>query len=312
MKRKLIIGTRSSKLAIWQSMRVKSMIEALFDDVEIEIKHIKTKGDKIIDSPLSKIGGKGLFTKEIENKLIDGAADLAVHSLKDLPVDLPVGLRLCAITNRIDPSDAIVSKYKINSLKDLRRRAKVATGSMRRRAQIKIARPDVEIVDVRGNVDTRLKKYLSSDWDAIILAKSGLERLGLGMFATLALSSAEMLPAVGQGALAVETAAANELAGEVCAALNDEKAQLETTAERAFLKGLGGGCQNPIAGLAVIEDDELTLEGLVATIDGKTYFRDKISGAKENAAELGEKLAQMLLNRGAGEIVEPEPIDSDE
>jgi len=306
MSRPLVIGSRGSKLALWQAEQAKARLLALNPEIDIRVEIIKTTGDVKTD-PLSVIGGKGVFTKELEDALLDGRIDLAVHSLKDLPTVLPDGLTISAICKRDDPRDALVVrddlKARGGSILNLPDNAVVGTSSQRRVAQLKSLRGDVVVKDVRGNVDTRLRKLDEGQYDALILASAGLRRLELEHRIDAAISSEEMVPAVGQGAIAIETRADDAVVIEITGALDHEETRLCCLAERAFLRSLGGGCQFPIAGHAIIEDGELKLDGLVATPDGSKILRDQLSGSVENTDEIGSALAALLIERGANSIL---------
>ncbi len=293
----LIIGSRGSKLALWQAGWVHRQLEKLGEPSRIEI--IKTTGDKITDVPLAQVGTKGLFTKEIEEALLDGSIDLAVHSLKDLPTDLPAGLALAAIPAREDPRDALVG-YR---LAEIPQDAKVGTSSLRRVAQLRALRPDLVVEPVRGNLDTRLRKLDEGRYDALVLAAAGLTRLGWQERITEHLSPEVMCPAVGQGALAIETRD-NGTARDICARLNDEATRAAVDAERAVLKKLGGGCLVPIGAHAWIEGDLLRITALVAEPDGSKIIRRDSSGRPDRALQIGAELGSELLAAGAGEILE--------
>ncbi|MBW1800610.1 MAG: hydroxymethylbilane synthase [Deltaproteobacteria bacterium] len=296
------IGTRGSKLALAQSQWVKHRIEARHPDVEVTLIKIKTRGDKILDSPLSRIGGKGLFVKEIEDGLLRKDVDVAVHSMKDVPAELPQGLHLSVFPKREDPRDAFVSIHyrKIDHLPE---GASVGTGSLRRSAQLLSKRPDLRVVPLRGNVDTRLKKLESEELQAIILAAAGLNRLGLSHKISRILSPDDMLPAIGQGALGLETRIDDPLLLERLRFLNHPQTELTVRAERAFLKELEGGCQVPIAGYARNHGADLTLRGLIAELDGSRVIFDEIQGSSDHPEEMGTALAKRLLSSGADEIL---------
>jgi hydroxymethylbilane synthase len=302
MSRSLVIGSRGSKLALWQAEQAKARLLALNPEIDIRVEIIKTTGDVKTD-PLSVIGGKGVFTKELEDALLDGRIDLAVHSLKDLPTVLPDGLTISAICKRDDPRDALVVrddlKARGGSILNLPENAVVGTSSQRRVAQLKSLRGDVVVKDVRGNVDTRLRKLDEGQYDALILASAGLRRLELDHRIDAAISTEEMVPAVGQGAIAIETRADDEFTIETTGALDHHETRLCCLAERAFLRSLGGGCQFPIAGHAIIENEQLRLDGLVSTPDGAKILRDQLSGALKNTDEIGSALAARLIERGA-------------
>ena len=303
----LVIGSRGSKLALVQAEWARNQLALLNPGSDIRIEIISTSGDVKTD-PLSVIGGKGVFTKELEDALLDGRIDLAVHSLKDLPTIIPDGLALAAIAEREDPRDALVlppaSEVLCGSLVDLLPRSVVGTSSPRRLAQLKHLRPDIEIRDLRGNVDTRLRKLDEGQYDAIILACAGLGRLHLHDRISAALSTEQMLPAVGQGALGIETRAGDAAAIEAARALNHEATHTACITERAFLRALGGGCQLPIAGHAVAYGGLLQLDGLVASLDGKQIVRDHLSGPSEQAEDLGLRVADRLLEGGARELLD--------
>ena len=307
MKQSLVIGSRGSKLALWQSEWVRARLRELRPQAEVRIEIIKTSGDVMRDVPLAVIGGKGVFTKELEEALLDGRIDLAVHSLKDLPTVLPEGLGIAAVTAREDPRDALVmragARERPAALRDLPRGATVGTSSMRRIAQLKHLRPDVKIRDLRGNVDTRLRKLDAGEYDAVILASAGLRRLGFAERISAAVSTGEMLPAVGQGALGVETRADDAGTNELVALLEDAPTRAACTAERALLRALGGGCQVPIAAHAAAEGERLRLEALVAAVDGEHVLRDTLEGEASEAERVGGKLAALLLERGAAALL---------
>lgn len=300
--RKLRLGTRGSKLALWQAQFIAHLIRLYDPSVEVEIKVIKTKGDKILDSPLSKIGDKGLFTKEIEQALLSGEIDLAVHSLKDLPTELPEGLAIAAYSMRDYPFDVLVSRSG-KKLKELPKGAIVGTSSLRRKVQIKRFRPDLEIKDIRGNVDTRLRKLDEGLYDAIVLAQSSLERLNLENRITEVLDY--FIPAVGQGIIAVETRAKDkELIEFLKESVNDRSSEAEAVAEREFLKTLEGGCQIPAGALAVVSPDgTLKIRGFIADPQGNKFFEAILEGHAEYAQRVGYELAKKLLDRGGKQII---------
>lgn len=304
MSRKIIIGTRGSELALWQTNFVKDLLLKKFPSLEIELKIIKTKGDKILDVPLAKIGDKGLFTKELEIKLLEGEIDLAVHSLKDLETEIDERLTIGAITKRHKVNDVLIARKKGITLKKLPSSAKIGTGSLRRKAQLLHINPNFQIFDLRGNVPTRIQKFLDSDWDAIILARAGVERLGLTKFISSIIPTSLILPAVGQGALGIECRKDDKELLQILSKINHQKTEIETKAERAFLRSLEGGCQVPIACLAKVENDKLTIEGKILSLDGSLCFHQKISGSVKFPEKLGEKLAQNLLKAGAKEIID--------
>jgi hydroxymethylbilane synthase len=299
----LKIGTRGSKLALAQSTWVKEEVESRYSHVQVELVRIRTKGDKIIDSPLSKLGGKGLFVKEIEDALLRREVHVAVHSMKDVPSELPGELMLSVFPWREDPSDALISEED-RTLEELPRGARVGTSSLRRAAQLLHIRPDLEVAALRGNVDTRLKKLDSGGLHAIILATAGLKRLGFAHRISQILPIESILPAIGQGALGLEVMRDNEETLGLLEFLNHEPTQITVTCERAFLKKLEGGCQVPIAGFAHIDGKSLHLRGIVAELDGSTLIRDEITGEKERAEEIGIALAERLLESGAAKILE--------
>lgn len=293
----LVIASRGSQLALWQARWVQQKLAERGHETRIEI--IKTTGDKITDVPLAKVGTKGLFTKEIEEALLDGRADLAVHSLKDLPTELPAGLVLAAIPVREDPRDAIVGKR----LDDLPRGAKVGTSSLRRAAQLRQFRPDLEVESIRGNLDTRVRKLDEGLYDAVVLAAAGLKRLGWSERIAELLPAEIMCSAVGQGALAIETRA--EGAGyQACIALDDPQTRAAVTAERAVLAALGGGCQVPIGAYATIKNAKLHMVAVVASPDGSDLVRGETNGPIADAARLGSALGADLLDRGARKILD--------
>ena len=308
MSRSLVIGSRGSKLALWQAEQAKSRLLALNPEIEVRIEIIKTTGDVKTD-PLSVIGGKGVFTKELEDALLAGRIDLAVHSLKDLPTVLPDGLTISAICERDDPRDALVVredlKARSGSILNLPEKAVIGTSSQRRVAQLRALRGDVVVKDVRGNVDTRLKKLDDGQYDALILAAAGLRRLDLHDRIDAVIAPEEMVPAVGQGAIAIETRADDAFTIETTGQLDHHETRLCCLAERAFLRGLGGGCQFPIAGHAIIEDEQLRLDGLVATPDGSKILRDQLSGPAKETEDLGSFLAAHLINLGADSLLNP-------
>lgn len=302
MKAELKIGTRQSLLALWQSNFIAGELRKEYPNCEVTLKKIVTKGDRILDVPLAQIGGKGLFTKEIEEELLDGTVDLAVHSLKDMPTVLPEGLCLTVITSRANVGDAFVSN-KYNSFAELPQGAVLGTSSLRRRAQLLAARPDLKIVDLRGNVDTRLRKLDEGNMDAIILAAAGLQRLGHGDRIKEIIPTSVCLPAVGQGALAIECRTDNTEVREMLAFLNDKATKQATDAERAFLGLVEGGCQVPIGVHAEVQDNEIKIEAIIASLDGSTVLRNTISGDAEKAVELGQKLGHKMLSEGGQDIL---------
>ena len=294
----LRIGSRGSQLALWQANHVADLLRAQGHTIEIEV--IKTTGDKITDVSLAKVGTKGMFTKEIEEALADKRVDLAVHSLKDVPTELPPQFELAAIMKREDPRDAFIS-VKYSSLDELPQRAKVGTSSLRRQCQLKALRPDLEIFPLRGNVDTRLRKLESGEYDAIILAAAGVHRLGLDKHVRSRISADVMCPAVGQGALAIETRRDDQQTRGLLSFLNHADTRHAIECERALLGSLGGGCQVPIGAYAEKQGEKLHLRAMVGHPDGGTILREQADGS--NAEELGRQVAQTLLKRGADEIL---------
>jgi hydroxymethylbilane synthase len=304
MKNLLVIGSRGSKLALWQAKWTQALISRLHPEVTAEIEIIKTTGD-VKTEALSIIGGKGVFTKELEDALLAGRIDLAVHSLKDLPTNLPDLLTIAAICEREDARDTLVLKEEqsLGSVNDLPPGAVVGTSSPRRLAQLKYLRPDIVSKDLRGNVDTRLRKLDEGQYDALILAAAGLRRLGLENRISAPIETDEMLPAVGQGALGVETRADDHSTIALVSSLNHAPTQIACESERAFLRALGGGCQLPIAGYAVVTDNELVLEGLIADPLGLEVVRGKLSAPTAQADELGSRLAHQLLQQGGNRLL---------
>ena len=302
MKAKLTIGTRQSLLALWQSNYIAALLRKQYPECEVVLKKIVTKGDRILDVPLAQIGGKGLFTKEIEEDLLDGTIDLAVHSLKDMPTVLPEGLCLTAITERANVGDAFVSN-KYGSFEELPLGSVVGTSSLRRKAQLLAKRPDLEIRDLRGNVDTRLRKLDEGLYDAIILAAAGLERLGHGDRISSLIPADVCLPAVGQGALAIEARTEDKEVRDMLSFLNDLNTKQATDAERAFLGLLEGGCQVPIGVHADVEGENIRIEAIIAALDGSNILRDTINGKADDAVSLGQQLGKKMLAAGGQEIL---------
>lgn len=298
----LKIATRQSPLALWQAEHIKSRLQALHPGLAVELVKFVTQGDKILDTPLAKIGGKGLFVKELENALLDGRADLAVHSMKDVPMDLPANLTLAVICERENPFDAFVSN-QYSSLDDLPQGARLGTSSLRRKSQIQAYRPDLNIIDLRGNVGTRLSKLDAGEYDAIILAAAGLKRLQLESRIQGILPPELSLPAVGQGALGLECRSNDQAVLTLIAPLSDPATSYCIKAERAFNRTLQGGCQVPIAGFAVLENNQLSMQGRVGSPDGQQLLKAEVCGAAEQAEQLGQQLAQRLLDQGAGELL---------
>ena len=305
----LRIATRKSPLALWQAHYVSNMLQHHHPELKIELVTMVTQGDKILDTPLAKVGGKGLFVKELEVGMLEGRADIAVHSMKDVPVEFPEGLHLAVICEREDPRDAFVSNnYK--SLEELPQGARLGTSSLRRQSQIAALRPDLKIIDLRGNVNTRLKKLDDGEYDAIILAAAGLKRLEFEDRITQFIGTDVCLPAIGQGAVGIECRSDDARVHNLIAPLNDNKTQIRVTAERAMNERLQGGCQVPIAGYAEIEKGLIMLRGLVGQVDGKKIIRGDIAGPIDSAAELGLVLAEDLLSRGADKILNELYADS--
>lgn len=299
--KKLRLGTRGSNLALWQANHVAKLINELAG-VEVEIVIIKTKGDKILDVALSKIGDKGLFTKEIENQLLEGEIDIAVHSMKDLPSEITPGLIIGAVLERENPQDILIAKKNL-TLEQLPPGAVVGTSSLRRIAQIKAFRPDIKTVDIRGNVETRIRKMQELNLDGIILAYAGVKRLELDNYITEVIDEEKIMPAVGQGAIAVEVRENDNKTMDIINRINHIPTALATTAERAFLRTLEGGCQVPIAAFAKVDNDQLYLQGLVASLDGNEVYKSSIKGEANNAPKLGITLAQELIDQGAFSIL---------
>ena len=298
----LKIATRQSPLALWQAEHIRARLEALHAGLTVELVTFVTQGDKILDTPLAKIGGKGLFVKELEAALLDGRADLAVHSMKDVPMALPEGLSLAVICEREDPLDAFVSN-SYASFDALPQGAKVGTSSLRRKCQILKQRPDLEIIDLRGNVGTRLSKLDAGQYDAIILASAGLKRLGLQARIRHTLVPEISLPAVGQGALGLECRTDDQQVLDLILPLMHAETDACVRAERAFNAYLEGGCQVPIAGYATLTETGLTMEGRVGSVDGQTLLKAVVKGPADDAEALGVVLAQELLTQGAGELL---------
>jgi hydroxymethylbilane synthase len=303
--KRLIIGTRGSELALWQSNFVKSELRKLFPALDVELQIIKTLGDKILDSPLSRIGDKGLFTKEIDHALLDRTIDIAVHSAKDVPTILPAGLTIGAVVEREDVRDAFIAHPAKNHRRfgDLPRHAKIATGSLRRRCQLLQIRPDLEVIDIRGNLNTRLKKLATSDWDGMVLARAGVKRLGWEERIAEVLPVETMLPAVGQGALAIVMREKDEGVRELVQKLHHESTAVAVNGERAFLRFLEGGCQVPIGTYGRLEDGKFRLDALIGSLDGRRVVRGSIGGSPAESEALGIQLAKQLLERGGREIL---------
>jgi len=300
---KITIGTRGSKLALWQANFIKDEIEKKHKNIKVELKIIKTQGDKILDVPLAMVGGKGLFVKEIEDELLKGNIDLAVHSMKDVPTFFPEGLYLAIITEREDYRDAFLSR-KNTPLKELPNNAIIGTSSLRRKAQLLNIKNNCQIKDLRGNVDTRIKKLENGDYDAIILATAGLKRMGFEDKITEYLDVDVMIPAVGQGALGIEIRENDNKIKEIISFLNHEPTYFAVKAERAFLRMLEGGCQVPIGCYGLLKENTLNLVGFVASVDGKKFIKDTISGNKSEYINLGKSLAEKILKQGGKEILD--------
>jgi hydroxymethylbilane synthase len=302
LAREIKIGTRGSALALTQSRWIQAQLLERHPDCRVELEIIKTSGDIIHDVPLAQVGGKGLFIKEIEEALLSGRVDLAVHSLKDMPAEIPAGLMLGAVPPREDHRDAFISSRSA-SLAEIPAGGRIGTGSLRRRVQLLHRRPDLEIVALRGNVDTRLKKLETLGLDALILAAAGLNRLGLSHVYRGLLSESEMLPAVAQGALGLEVRTADNRLRQLIAFLDHPPTRIAVTAERAFLARLEGGCVVPVAALGKVEGEVLTLEALISDLDGQRYLREHLSGPVDEAQSMGTALANRLLDRGGREIL---------
>jgi hydroxymethylbilane synthase len=296
------IATRKSPLAMWQAEHVSALLTQLHPGLEIQIVGMTTKGDKILDAPLAKVGGKGLFVKELEQGMLDGEADIAVHSMKDVPVDFPEGLHLAVIMDREDPRDAFVSN-RYADLASLPEGACVGTSSLRRQCQLADRRPDLRIEPLRGNVNTRLAKLDSGEYDAIILAAAGLMRLGFESRIRGRIAPEDSLPAIGQGAIGIECRSADPRTNDLIAPLHHRDTAERVLAERAMNARLHGGCQVPIAGHAVIEGDRLVLKGLVGTPDGTRILRAESEGPRDEPEAIGTRVADDLLAQGAGEIL---------
>ncbi len=303
-RNKIVIGSRGSKLALIQANWVKSQLEKANKEIEFTIEVIKTTGDKITDVPLSKIGNIGLFTKELENALIDKKVDLVVHSAKDMPTEIPDSLEIGAVTKREDPHDALISKNNV-SLKNLPQNAKLGTSSLRRKSQALACRPDLEIVDLRGNLDTRLKKLETGDLDAILVAMAGLTRLGYADKASEIIPYDIMLPAVGQGALCIEIRENDEQIKKIIKVVQHFDTRFEVMAERTLLQRLQGGCQIPVGAHAeIIFPVNLKIEAVVCSLDGTTIIRDSVEGKVDDFSTMGIELANKLLGRGGRKILE--------
>lgn len=302
-KETINIGTRSSKLALWQAHQVKDALMRCFPKMVVNIIPFKTKGDAVLEVALSKIGDKGLFTREIENALLNGEVDIAVHSLKDLPTDLPEGLRLGGVLPRGEVRDVLVSRDG-RSLKELTSNDRIGTSSLRRQAQILHKYPNLKVVDIRGNVETRLRKMEEGLCDALVMAGAGFIRLGLEEKITEFLEPEVILPAVSQGAVAMEIRSDDSLVSEVVKAVTDEMTFLTTNAERAFLKTIEGGCQVPVACYSQLVGDHMRLTGMIGAIDGRILLRETVECKQAEAQKCAVQLAQKLLNSGGRQILE--------
>jgi len=302
MNKTLRIATRKSPLALWQAEHVKARLEAHHPGLKVELVKMTTKGDQILNSPLSKIGGKGLFIKELEQGMLAGDADIAVHSMKDVPYEVPAGFELGAILKRENPFDAFVSN-KFDKISDLPQGAKVGTCSMRRIVQLKATRPDLEILDLRGNVNTRLQKLDDGEFDAIILACAGLIRLGFEDRIKQQIPAEQSLPAVGQGAVGIEIREGDQAILDLIAPLVDTETTYRINAERAMNAQLEGGCSVPIAGYSTIDGDQMTLTGLVGNVESGVILKERVSGHVNEAEQLGVALADQLISLGAKDIL---------
>ncbi len=297
------IATRQSKLALWQADHVAERLRAAHPGLEVVLVPMTTQGDRVLDRALAQVGGKGLFVKELEVALAENRADIAVHSMKDVPGELPDGMMLCAFLDRADPRDAFLSQ-RYPSFGALPKGARVGTSSPRRQCQLKALRPDIETLLLRGNVETRLRKLSEGEFDAIVLASAGLNRLGLASHITELLDTERSIPAVGQGIVGIECRTADARSRELTTALNDRTAELCITAERAFARRLEGSCQSPIAGFAELSGSLLTLRGMVGSMSGDPLFRGRVAGPADSAASLGLNLAERLLNDGADKLLD--------
>ena len=302
MSQTIRIATRKSPLALWQAEEVSRQLKLLYPDLKIELIKILSKGDKFLDAPLAKVGGKGLFVKELEQSMLDGESDIAVHSMKDVPMVFPEGLHLPVIMEREDPTDAFVSN-NYNSLEDLPENARIGSSSLRRQLQIKEVMPKVQMLNLRGNVNSRLQKLDNGDYDAIILATAGLLRLEFDERIKVRITPEQSLPSVGQGAVGIECRIGDEKIESLIAPLNHVDTHIRLSAERAMNNHLNGGCQVPIAGFSVLEKNEIYLRGLVGRPDGSEVVRGEIRGPSQNAEALGRQLAEQLLNDGADVIL---------
>lgn len=301
--KKIIIGSRGSELALWQAEFVKKEILKRNKKIAVEIKIIHTKGDKILDVALSKIGDKGLFTKELERALLTNQIDIAVHSLKDLQTQIPEGLKLSAVTKRHDVEDVLIARKKGTTVFSLKENAIVATGSLRRRMQLLHLRPDIRTVELRGNVPGRIKKFIESDWDAIILARAGVERLKLTKYISSIIPIDQILPAVGQGALGIEINESNNELHEMLQSIHHDETYRSIIAERDFLRTLEGGCQVPIGAFGRVKQNGFYFDAIVGSIDGEITFRKSVRTKKDEYKNIGRKIAKEMLKAGADKIL---------
>ncbi|MDP8244790.1 MAG: hydroxymethylbilane synthase [Candidatus Hinthialibacter antarcticus] len=301
--RTFILGTRGSPLALWQAERVKTLLAEAQPGCNVKIEIIHTIGDKILDKPLVQVGGKGIFTKEIENALLDKSIDFAVHSFKDLPTMLPEGLGVTAIPERDSPFDALISR-RYSSLLEMPEAPVIATGSLRRRAQVLALRPNAQVIDLRGNVNTRFQKYNDADWDGMIMAHAAIRRMEWEDRIAGVIQPGEMLPAPAQGAIAIESRIDDEETRTLLQSIHDAETAISVMAERSFLATLEGGCQAPMAAYATVKDGLVTLEGMTSALDGKPMLRESKQAPCKDAEALGRELAQSLLDQGADEIIE--------
>lgn len=303
-KTTVIIGSRGSELALWQSNFVKKELERINKHISVEIRIIKTKGDKILDVALSKIGDKSLFTKELEVALLNKSVDIAVHSLKDLQTKIPDGLVLGAVSKRHAVEDVLIARKKGTTIHNIRDYAVIATGSLRRRSQLLHIRPDIKIEELRGNVPSRIEKFFKSDWDGILLARAGVERLKLNKFISSVIEKDDIVPAVSQGALGIEVHEDNKFVLEILKSFHDTDTYSAVSAERELLRALEGGCQVPIGAFAEVKPNGLYLDAYVGTVDGSLAFRSKLKGSKFSPERLGNRLAKDLIKAGAKEILD--------
>jgi len=301
--KKILIGTRGSDLALVQARWVSTRLQKLYSDISVEIVPIKTRGDRIQNVSLHEIGGKGIFVKEVEDALLRGDIDIAVHSMKDVPVELPDGLTMGAIPEREDPSDVLISRGG-TQMENLPKGARLGTGSLRRGMQIRNLMPDMEIVPVRGNIDTRIKKIVTENLDGIVIAAAGMKRMGRGREISQYMPLDVMMPAVGQGVLGIELREDDRKIADLISPLNHPDTVVEVSAERAFLRRLEGGCQVPIAGIAQKDGDDLVIKGLVGSVDGKTIIADEVRGRCSESEQIGSTLAENILARGGRAVLD--------